>query len=331
MSLKETEISKKVGVLGAGAFGTSLAILLSKFHEVFLFSAIKEHAESLKSSRENGFLKGFQIPEEIDVISCIKGINFDYILWCFPVAPSISILKELAVDIDKKIPIIICSKGICENGKFLSEEFEEILRGNDIGVLSGPNFAIDIASLKFSAADVGFKDLAISKKVCSDLSNKFMNLIPRDDMIGIQVAGAVKNVIAIACGILSSVDGGQNSLAALITIGLQEMVSIGEKLGARMETFYSLSGIGDLLLTASSETSRNMQFGKRLGLGESVDHIFATSNSVNEGAVCVDHIVHISGSTAAICQSVSDIMHGKKPPQSILEVFETGKSIYKEA
>jgi glycerol-3-phosphate dehydrogenase (NAD(P)+) len=100
------------------------------------------------------------------------------------------------------------------------------------------------------------------------------------------------------------------------------MISIGEKLEAKRETFCCLSGIGDLLLTASSETSRNMQFGKRLGLGESVNHILETSNSVNEGAVCVDHIVHMAGSEALICQTVSDIMHGKKEPKSILKVFE---------
>jgi glycerol-3-phosphate dehydrogenase (NAD(P)+) len=312
----------KIGVLGAGAFGTALAIMFSKTHEIFLFSAAKEHADTIKLSRENEFLKGFHIHDEINVISDIKNIDFDYILWCFPVTPSLSILKKIALNINENTPIIICSKGICENGKFLSDEFEKILPKNDIGVLSGPNFAIDIASLKFSAADLGFKDISVAQKICLDLSGKFMRLVPNDDIIGIQVAGAIKNVIAIACGILASVDGGQNSLAALITLGLQEMVSIGKKLGAKKETFYCLSGIGDLLLTASSETSRNMQFGKRLGLGESVNHIFSTSHSVNEGAVCVDYVVNTVDSNAIICRTVSDIMHGKKEPGSILEVCQ---------
>jgi glycerol-3-phosphate dehydrogenase (NAD(P)+) len=325
MSLKMNKIIRVV-VLGAGAFGTSLSIMFSKFHRVYLFSAAQEHVNSMKMTRKNEFLKGFHIHEEINVISCIHGLDLDYILWCFPVTPSISILERLADDIEKDTTIIICSKGICENGRFLSMEFGEILRGNEVGVLSGPNFAVDIASLKFSAADIGFKNFNVSRKVAFELSNEFMKLIPKEDIIGIQVAGTVKNVIAIACGILSSVDGGQNSLAALITLGLQEMMSIGTKLGAQKETFCCLSGIGDLLLTASSETSRNMQFGKRLGLGESVSHIFATSDSVNEGAACVDHIVSLFGSEAPICQAVADIMHGKREPREILRVFVTESS-----
>lgn len=317
----------KLGILGAGAFGTSLAILYSNFCDVFLFSGFKEHANEMKSaSRENAFFPGFKIPENvvIDAISNIKQYEFDYILWCFPTSPSVSIISELSSEIDPKSFIIICSKGLCSNGKLTSDEFLKLLPNAKIGVLSGPTLAIDIASLHFSAADIGFNDIKFSEKAAIDLSNKFLKLFATNDIIGMQIAGTMKNIIAIACGIVTGLDLGQNAFAALLTHGLQEMCCLGDAMKAKRETFFGLAGVGDLVLTASSNNSRNMSFGKKIAAGETAKQIFQSSHSVSEGANCVEQVIKICdifNINLPVCRSVFEIIHNGKNPLIILDAF----------
>lgn len=318
----------RIGIMGAGAFGTSLAILYSSFNKITLFSAFEEHVNTMRKTHENVFLKGFQLSdaENIDIKHTLEITSsvFDYIFWCFPITPSLNILRTVAGSITKGIPIIICSKGITSRGTFLLDEFTKILPGNPIGIMSGPNFAVDVASLLFSAADIGFDNMETAEDVAKTLSNRYMRLVPTDDVIGLQIAGAVKNIIAIACGILVGLRAGQNAVAAALTLGLQEMSEIGTALGGKQKTFYGLSGVGDLMLTSSSETSRNMSLGKRIGQGENIQNILKNSCAVSEGAICLRYVVEISKKfnvKAPICNAVHNVISNKISPELILNML----------
>lgn len=326
MYSQRTKNNLQIGIMGAGAFGTSLAVLYSQFHKVTLFSSFIEHVNSMNRDRENEFLKGYKLPEniEIKVITQLKEHNFDYIFWCFPITPSLEILKNIVDNIQRSVPIIICAKGVTSTGTFLLDEFSKFLPNNPVGIMSGPNFAVDIANLSFSAADIGFKDIKIANSTSKILTNQYMKMFPTDDVIGLQIAGAIKNIIAIACGILVGLDAGQNAVSAMLTYGLAEMMAIGEALGARRETFYGLSGVGDLMLTSSSETSRNMAFGKRLGMGESIDEIAKSQAPLSEGKICVEYIQQIAqkiGVETPICDAVFNIISNKIQARFILNIF----------
>ncbi len=316
----------QIGVIGAGAFGTSLAILYSEFHKVTLFSYFADHVDSMNRSRENEFLKGYKLSENIEIktIAPLKDCDFDYIFWCFPTSPSLEILDNIANNIKRNVPIIICAKGLANTGAFLLDEFAKLLSDNPIGIMSGPNFAVDIANLSFSATDIGFQDIKMANNISKILTNQYMKMFPTDDVIGLQIAGAVKNIIAIACGILVGLNAGQNAVSTMLTYGLSEMMTIGIALGAKRETFYGLSGVGDLILTASSETSRNMAFGKKLGKGETIEKILKEQTSLSEGSISVKHIKQIAqkiGIKAPICDAVFNIISKKMPTRIILDVF----------
>lgn len=316
----------KIGIMGAGAFGTSLAISYSKSAEVVLFSYFEDHVQSMNEDRHNEFFKEFEIPPQvsIDVVNQVKYLEFDYILWCFPVRPTTKILAEVSHYICN-MPVIICSKGFSCNGEFLSDEFEKNLQHKNIAVLSGPNFAIDLAQGKMSAADLAMDDFESASKIASDLSLTNFKLLPSNDLKGVQIAGAIKNVIAIACGIVTGLHGGQNTLSAILTFGLWEMIKFGEALGANKDTFFGLSGVGDLMLTASSDTSRNMSFGKRIAtdFGD-IEGILSNSHVVCEGAGAVKQIIDIANRhkiQLKLCNYVFDIIYNNKNPQTIFDIF----------
>ncbi len=313
--------------MGAGAFGTALSISYSKFHDVCLFSGFEDHVLELRESRVNKFCPEFEINNDIifDNLQNIDHYDFDYIFWCFPVSPSCEILESIRYKLSKNVPIILCSKGLTQNNKFLVDEFTKIL-GNDfhIGFLAGPNFAIDLAHHKFSAADIGFRDENIRNVVSKDLSHDFFRLYPSSDLIGMQLSGAMKNVIAIACGITQGLSLGQNMRAFILTYGLREMIDLGRVLGANEKTFYGLSGMGDLVLTSSSETSRNMSCGMRIAMGESLDDISSGNNPVCEGSHTVRQIIEIAREynvDIPICRSVFEILFNKADPNIIQQIF----------
>ena len=316
---------KKLGILGAGAFGTALAISYSRKFDVSLFTCFDDHVNAMKKTRKNEFLSDFFIPENvtIDNISNLKAYDPDYILWSFPVKPSISILEPIKSFI--KAPVIICSKGLLENGGFLVDTFKETLPDSVIGYMSGPTFAIDMASYKISCADIGAEKMIDAETFAADLSNDYFKLYATDDIVGMQIAGAVKNIMAIACGIASGLNLGQDTHASLLTLGLWEMKNLGVKLGGAEKTFYGFCGVGDLVLTASSETSRNMSFGTRIAEGESAESILKSTTAVCEGCQTVSQIVKLARRTGVkmpICESVYKIIYEQADINSIIDVFK---------
>jgi glycerol-3-phosphate dehydrogenase (NAD(P)+) len=319
-------MNKTIGIAGAGAFGTSIAISYSRFCDVTLFSCVKEHVEKMKETRKNEYLDEFVIPENIDIdlLENIREHKLSYVFWTFPSDVSTEILNNIRDLISIESKIIICSKGFSNEGKFLSDEFLNILKGqNEIFVLSGPNFAVDIASLKFSAANISSRNIDSASRISDDLCLENFKIYPNDDVVGVQVAGAVKNVIAIASGIIREIDGGQNAVSALIAYGLAEMSALGRVLGAKEKTFYGLSGVGDLILTASSQTSRNVSLGKELATSSlSSDESMKKFKSVCEGFYAAKQVMNICKENKLrlpICESTYKVLYENFPVASILD------------
>jgi glycerol-3-phosphate dehydrogenase (NAD(P)+) len=230
--------------------------------------------------------------------------------------------RRMAPHLPAGIPVVLCAKGIEQgSGKLLGEVVEEELPGHRIGVLSGPTFARETAlgyptavtlAFPFAAADRRAPDTAPASRLALSLGSADFRPYVSDDMVGVEVAGAVKNVIAIACGMMTGAGYAENTRAALITWGVDEMKSMAEALGGRRETVTGLAGTGDLTLTCSSPTSRNMSLGLQLGEGVPRERCFGGKDVVVEGEVNAVSVVDLAekiGVTMPVCRAVHAILH----------------------
>jgi glycerol-3-phosphate dehydrogenase (NAD(P)+) len=319
--------ARRIGIVGAGAFGTSLAICYSKEFDVVLFSAFDGQVQSMRLSRVSEFLPGFRIPDNVGIVplSDISRELFDYLLWCLPSRPSLQVLCDIKSLIDGG-DIVICSKGVAEDGRFLSEAFAEALPSSKIACLSGPNFAAEIAGCAQSAADIALDDPTDAEKFALELSTKSFRLVPRSDTIGVQLCGVVKNVIAIACGIADGLGLGMNAHSALLSVSIREIAELGLRLGALRETVFGLCGIGDIVLTASSCDSRNTTLGKRIAHGDDAEAVIKSTAAVCEGYDSTRHVVDLARRTGVelpVCEAVHGILFNKQPPSLILDVLRS--------
>lgn len=319
-------ISKKsIGILGAGAFGTALAIAYSDKFNVTLFSCFEDHVSKMKISRINEFFKDVEIPENIDIKTTkfLGDKSFDYLLWVFPIKPTFEILKNLKSYINGT-NTIICSKGLLPDSSFLYDLFEKELPYSKIGYLSGPNFAIELAQNKFSAADIAMKNIETATLFSKDLTTEFFKINPIDDFVGMQISGAIKNIIAIASGIAYGLDLGQNAHASLLSSAISEMKNLGVTLGGNAETFYGLCGLGDLILTASSQNSRNTSLGIQIANGLDIDELIKTNTMTCEGYDTISQIIELGKKhkvSLPICEIVYKIIFEKHSPDSITNVL----------
>ena len=316
---------KSVGILGAGAFGTALAIAYSNKFNVTLFSCFEDHVLSMRNSRVNEFFKDIKIPENINIqtTKTLNDSSFDYFLWVFPIKPTFEILKNLKSSINGT-NIIICSKGLLPDSSFLYDAFKQEISDSKIGYLSGPNFASELAQNKISAADIAVKDIETAKLFSEDLSTEFFKIKPMDDLIGMQICGAIKNIIAIASGIIYGLELGQNAHAALLSLAISEMKNLGVTLGGKVETFYGLCGLGDLILTTSSKESRNMSLGIQVAKGVDIEELMKSNNMTCEGYDTIHQIIELAKKhkvTLPICEIVYKIIFEKQSPKSITNVF----------
>jgi len=289
---------RRIGVLGAGSWGTALAILLAKKGiDTVLWARNQELTSKMRDSLENvPYLPGFELPAGLKVTSDISKavLNKDVILF---VVPSHG-LREVASQVSRQLnnqeqlpdlphAVISATKGIEKGTLFtMAEVLEEVLpsrlRGR-IAALSGPSFAKEVASLVPTAVTIASAD----HRLCLDLQRLFatetFRVYTSLDLMGVQLGGALKNVIAIASGISDGMGFGTNSRAALITRGLAEISRLGVRLGANPLTFAGLAGLGDLVLTCTGNLSRNRRVGLKLGQGQSIETILQGMNMVAEG------------------------------------------------
>lgn len=284
-----------IGVLGAGAWGTALAAAAANAgRDVTLWAREDEVVTAINETHENTvFLPGVTLPDGLRVTGELSGLGAcDAILLVSPAQHMRSMVAALVPHLAPGVPLIICSKGIeVSTGKLLSDVLIETAPGNPVAVLSGPTFAIEVAKGLPCALTLAMEDKAVGDKLVQALGQPTFRIYYNDDVVGAQIGGAIKNVLAIATGIVAGLNIGENARAAVITRGLAEIVRFGALYGAEAETLMGLSGLGDLILTCSSTQSRNMSLGKAIGEGQTFEEIMASRNSVAEGAHTVE-IVH---------------------------------------
>lgn len=319
----------KISVLGTGAFGIAIAISLNiNEHEVNLWSYSKEkNAEILKNRQNEKALKGVKIPENVNItddINCIKDSEIVIIATpSYAVRETIIKIKDI---LPKNAIIVSLAKGIIlEDGEYLVfTQFIKKILGENQQVVSftGPTHAEEIAILKPSAIVSACEDEEVSKIVQKAFMNEYFRVYTSSDVLGAQLGGAFKNVIAIAAGLSEGMGFGDNSTAALITRGFAEIERLGVKMGAEKETFSGLSGIGDLIVTCMSVHSRNRRAGLLIGNGKTVDEVINGSGSVVEGYYATKYGYELSkiyNVEMPITEGVYNILYKNENPSDVFK------------
>jgi len=284
-------MAEKIGVIGAGAWGTALALLLAdKGHDVTLWMYEKDLAEETQRTRENRvYLPGFMLPANIAVNASLEGVVRErpYILSVVPSHTARAVSTQMAPFLANGAIIVNASKGIeIETLMPLSEVFRETLPPKlreRLCFLSGPSFAKEVAQKMPTAVALASFDPEASRRTQQLMSTPYFRVYTNRDVIGVELGGSIKNVIAIAAGVLEGLGYGYNTMAALLTRGLAEMTRLGAAMGADPRSFSGLAGIGDLVLTCTGGLSRNRTLGVRLGKGERFEDIMKDLPTVAEG------------------------------------------------
>ncbi len=279
---------KRIGIIGGGAWGTALALVASRAGRDVVIQALEpEVADAVNEVHENSmYLPGVALDAKIKATTDVAeaAADADALLLAVPAQHMRSVLSQLAETYKSGVPVVICAKGIeQETSALMSEVAEESLPGAPLAVLSGPTFAAEVARDMPSAVTLASGEDGLGRELAEALGTPRFRIYRSDDMIGAQIGGAVKNVLAIGCGIVEGRGLGDNARAALITRGLAEIVRLGLAKGAKAETLMGLSGIGDLTLTCNARQSRNFSLGVALGKGEVLADILAARTSVTEG------------------------------------------------
>ena len=317
---------KTAGVIGAGAWGTALAQVAGWAGlDVLLQAREPEVVESIRTRRLNeAFLPGVVIDDHVSVTGDLADLGAcDLILAVPPAQHMRSTLQAFAAHHRPGVPVILCSKGI-ERGslKLMTDVLAETLPAAPAAVLSGPSFAGEVARGLPSAVTLACADEALGEALMGTLSAPGFRPYLATDLIGAEVGGAIKNVLAIACGIAEGRGLGRSAHAALITRGFAEMTRMGVALGGQAETVAGLCGLGDLVLTCSSPQSRNMSLGLALGQGQTVEQALAGKRSVAEGyesAPAVRELAARVGVDMPISLAVAALLNGETTVEAMIE------------
>lgn len=326
----------KVSVIGAGSWGTALAILLEKNgHQVTLWSHREEEAKELAKNREHkSKLPGVEIPEGIEIIGNLESAlrEKDVIVFAVPSVAVRSTAKKVAPYVKEGQLIVNVAKGIEETTLMtLTDIIEEEIPGAKGCVLSGPSHAEEVSRGLPTTCVVGAKD----KETAEFLQNIFMSPVFRvyisPDILGIELGGALKNVIALAAGTADGLGYGDNTKAALITRGITEIARLGIAMGAKADTFYGLSGIGDLIVTCASKHSRNRKAGYLMGQGRNMQQAMDEVNMVVEGVYSAKAGLALSQKYKVempIIEQVNKVLfEGKAPADAVRELMVRDKKI----
>ncbi len=308
---------QKFGVIGAGAWGTALAqTLAGAGRDVVLWAYETQCVDAINTLHENMlYLPGVKLSKHIIATNAFAGLqDVDAVLVVAPAQFMRGTLTAFALHARDGLPVILCSKGIEHKSlKFMADVLADELPKAIPAVLSGPSFAIDVAKGLPTAVTLAVQNTDLGEQLASAIASPTFRPYLSDDIIGTEIGGAVKNVLAIACGMVLGKGLGKSAHAALIARGFSEMTRLGEALGAKPETLTGLCGLGDLVLTCSSEQSRNMSCGLALGQGESLASIMSGRSAVTEGvatAPALRKLAKREGVEMPICFAVADILDG---------------------
>lgn len=277
-----------IAVLGSGAWGTALAAHCRRGGSV-VRQWVREPqvAEEIRRGENRTFLPGVPLPPGIEATTDLAAVVEDagILLAVVPCQFARDVYRSLSGALPADLPLVAAAKGIEEGSLMLPIEVirDELGETRPVAVLSGPSFASDVARGKPTALVAAAEDAALADYLQDRLASAELRIYTNSDPVGVQLGGALKNVVALAAGILDGLGTGPNGRAALITRGLAEMTRLGSRLGGSPATFAGLAGLGDLVLTCTGEQSRNLTVGRRLGRGESLDHILDGATAVAEG------------------------------------------------
>ena len=305
----------RIGVIGGGAWGTALAQVASAAgQETLLWALEPEVVEAVNASHQNTlFLPGIDLNPTIRATSDLAELDgCDAWLVVTPAQHMRAVLDKAP---DCRKPLVLCSKGIEEkSGELLHHVARACCREAPIAVLSGPTFAHEVARGLPTAVTLAADDAALAERLRECIAQPTFRIYVSDDVAGAEIGGAVKNVLAIACGVVEGKGLGQNARAALIARGFAEMTRFGLAMGARRETLAGLSGLGDLVLTCSSTSSRNYSLGVGLGQGRAAAELMADRRTVAEGAFTAPVLARLArekGVDMPIVDTVDGLLAGR--------------------
>lgn len=318
----------KIAILGSGGWGLALACTCSRLgHEVTVWSAFKDEIDTIMRTGElRAKLPGVQIPKSIkltDDISCAAGK--DIVLIGIPTKAVRSVCVQAAPYVDKEAIIVSSSKGLEEGSlKRMSEVISELFPDNTIAVLTGPSHAEELGRGIPTAVAVASPDINAAKLIQETFSDNVLRLYVNDDIVGCEIGGAVKNVIALCCGIVEGLGLGDNTRAALMTRGLSEITRLGIALGGKADTFSGLAGVGDLIVTCTSMHSRNFRAGILIGQGTDPQEAVRIVGTV-EGYTCAYTALQLAkkyGVSMPITEEVNEILfEGQSPLKAMRDLM----------
>lgn len=307
----------KLAVVGAGAWGTVLACLLAQNgHKVSLWTRTRAQAEQLNTKRENEFyMPGLAFPENLRAISDLDLLaESQAVIWAIPSKASHEVIAQLP-----KVPAFIsCSKGI-ESGSFktVSQILGDYQPHATLSALSGPNLAGEIAQAKPAAATLACEQADFAKLAQGWFNQKHFRVYSSPDLRGVEIAGALKNVIALAAGMSDGLDLGDNAKASLLTRGLAEIIRLGKHMGGKPETFYGLAGLGDMLATCSSKDSRNHRAGELFAQGAKLSEIKLTAEGIPTVKAVYEY-AQLFGLELPISNEVFRVVYENKAPHKAI-------------
>lgn len=317
-------------IIGAGGWGTALAIVTNRSGSKVTIWTRNENIHSVITNKRvnETYLPDVFIDPDIEITTDLRQVckYSEYVVITVPSQHVRPVCISLSDQLPSGVPVVIASKGI-ERGSLslMSEVVSSILPANPVMVLSGPNFAHEVAIGLPSATVIAGKNRTLTEKVIYAMGGKFFRPYYTDDVVGVQIGGAVKNVIAIACGICTGKGLGENARSAIITRGLLEMSRLAEVKGGKPETLAGLAGLGDLILSASSLTSRNMALGYAIGKGEKVAALMPGKRGVlAEGVATSESVYQLSrklGVSMPICTIVHEVLEGLTEVDHAIEML----------
>jgi glycerol-3-phosphate dehydrogenase (NAD(P)+) len=314
-------------VIGAGAWGTALAIAIARNgNEVLLWGRDETHiAEMKKTASNERYLPSLVFPDTLTVVADLEPalLKANHVLVSVPSIAFSSMLKQMKPYIAKGMPVSWATKGLTpETGRFLYETAGDILgETHSLAVISGPSFAVEVAKDLPTAITTASPDKAFNQALASSMHSSTLRVYTSSDMLGVQIGGTVKNVLAISAGISDGLGYGANARAALITRGMAEVLRLAASLGAKTDTMFGLSGIGDLILTCTDDQSRNRQLGLAIGSGLSVEDAVIKVGKTVEGMHAAREVLlraEQAGVEMPIVEQVCKILfEGRDPRESV--------------
>jgi glycerol-3-phosphate dehydrogenase (NAD(P)+) len=310
----------RVAVLGAGSWGTTVATLVAGRHDCVLWARDPELAREIDERDSNSrYLPGLPLPSSLRASADLEKAvhDADLLVVGVPTRGFRAILTDAKPYLRPWIPVVSLSKGF-ESGSLLrmTQVIQEVLPGHPAAALTGPNLAKEIMAGQAAASVIATEDLAVAKALQAVLQRGLFRIYTNHDVIGCELGGAFKNVVAIATGIAQGLGVGDNTRAAVVCRGLAELTRLGVAMGGEAATFAGLAGMGDLIATCMSPLSRNRTLGERLGAGQTLDEILGTTRSVTEGvgtAYTVHELAEKHNMQMPVCREVYRVLAGEIP------------------